>query len=146
MEVLEAAVTDLTFLLAPAPKGLGLDLEDRALTDTIKRNPEALTKEAAAHLLKRRIVTAVAGKVFAVRAASLPNVVRAIGRLLHLCNPHTRKLWEEFRGSGVLEELMTRMGVVVGEGRFLLAGDLLPWKYASAYGGTSSRSYLTASR
>ncbi len=124
-ETLEPAVTDLVVLLAPAPKGLGLDLEDRGLTEALKRNPEALTKEAVAHLLKRRFVTAIAGKVFAVKAGSLPNVVRAIGRLLHLCNSHNRKLWEEFRGSGALEELMTRMGVIVGEGRYLLAGDLL---------------------
>ena len=99
------------------------------------------------------------GKVFAVRASSLPNVVRAIARVLHLSNAHSRKyvsghrpitdrhnqphqnpqshqpttnptnshhrLWEEFRGCGALEELMTRMGVVVGEGRYNLAGDLL---------------------
>lgn len=31
------------------------------------------------------------GKVFAVRASSLPNVVRAIARVLHLSNGHSRK-------------------------------------------------------
>lgn len=34
-------------------------------------------------------------------------------------------MWEEFRGSGALEELMTRMGVLVGEEHFELATDLL---------------------
>ena len=86
-------------------------------------------------------------------------MVRAIGRVLHLSNAHSRKyvrrtlidestnqtftshpltlpplrlfltpiprVWEEFRGCGALEELMTRMGVIVGEGRYMLGGDLL---------------------
>lgn len=34
------------------------------------------------------------------------------------------RLWEEFRGSGALEELTMRMGVIVGEGCYMLAGDL----------------------
>lgn len=101
-EVLEAATTDLTFLLAPAPKGLGLDLEDGSLTDTIERNPESLTKEIVADLTKHPLIAVVAGKVFAVRSASLPNVIRAIGRLLQFCDPHTSKLCEEFRCSALV--------------------------------------------
>ncbi len=64
MEVLlEPAVTDIGILVAPPPRGLGLDLEDRALSETLKRNPETLTKEAVNHLLKRRFMTAIAGKL-----------------------------------------------------------------------------------
>lgn len=118
-------MTDMTFLLTPPPRGLGLDLEDRSLIETLKRYPEAFTEETVEHFLKCRVVTAMAGKIFAVRATSLPNVVRAVSRFLYLCNSHTRKHWDEFRGSGMLEEFMTRMGVVVGEGRYLLGEDLL---------------------
>lgn len=62
MENLEAPVNDVSILVAPPPRGLGLDLEDRSLTETLKRNPEVLTKEAVQHLLKRRFITAIAGK------------------------------------------------------------------------------------
>lgn len=52
--------------MAPPPRGLGLDLEDRGLSETLKRNPEALTKEAVNHLVKRRFVTAIAGALFCI--------------------------------------------------------------------------------
>jgi hypothetical protein len=62
----EPPVTDIGILVAPPPRGLGLDLEDRGLSETLKRNPETLTKEAVNHLLKRRIITAIAGTYLSI--------------------------------------------------------------------------------
>lgn len=44
-------------------------------------------------------------------------------------------MWEEFRGSGALEELMTRMGVMVGEEHLALATDLLSSLFPLLYVG-----------
>ena len=84
-------MTDVSILVSSPPRGLGLEVNDRGLMDHLRRNPESLSKDAAQHFLKQRFITAIAGKVFAVRALSLPNVVRAIGKLLTLANPHNRK-------------------------------------------------------
>jgi hypothetical protein len=43
------------------------------------------------NLIHHAYVNTSTGKVFAVRASSLSNVVRAIARVLHLSNAHSRK-------------------------------------------------------
>lgn len=90
-EELEPEVTDVGLLVTPQPRGLGLDLDDRSLVETLRKNPESLSKDAVSYLLKRHFITSISKKVFAVRATSLPNIVRAIGRLLTLANGHNRK-------------------------------------------------------
>lgn len=86
---LEPEVCDVSLLIAPMPRGLGLDLEQAA--DALKRNPETLTKDVVAYLSKKRCLTNLPTKIMSVRKECLPNVVRAVGRLLALCNPHNRK-------------------------------------------------------
>lgn len=78
---LEPAVTDISILVALPPRGLGLDLEDRGLSETLKRNPEALTKEAVNHLVKRRFMTAIAGTC----------VLRGVVVAVHVFLPPSRK-------------------------------------------------------
>lgn len=60
-DAFDPPITDIAILLSPPPRGLGLDLDDRVLADQLKRNPDSLHKDAAAYLLKRRFITAIAG-------------------------------------------------------------------------------------
>lgn len=90
-EEVDPEVTDVGLLVTPQPRGLGLDVDDRSLAETLRKNPESLSKEAVQHLLKKHFITSISKKVFAVKATSLPNIVRAIARLLSLANVHNRK-------------------------------------------------------
>jgi len=85
------AVTDLSLLLAHPPRGLAMEVEDKAMGDFLRRNPENLSKDMVSSLVKKKSMTYLVHKLQTVPLRSLPNVVRALSRLLSLAGVHNKK-------------------------------------------------------
>lgn len=68
-----------------------MEIDDKAVIEAFRRNSESLGKDAVSLLVKKKAVTSLVHKLQTVPLRCLPNVVRALSRLLTLASVHGKK-------------------------------------------------------